>query len=292
MSTQLQVSTVQFHGQSLITIKQDLTEFVAMRPVIEGIGLSWSTQSQKLQRQRDKFGCVHMNTPSNGGMQEMLCIPLKKLNGWLFTINPEKVRPEIRETVVRYQEECFQALHDYWHEGQAVNPRIEPPSHLVPTTGNLPAVQLLQLLQRQHDETGKLIELGLTAYATATEAKATADTALNEIRELKAERDQVREALDQLPLPIVEAPTETGRMKLLKVVANIAKLSGREFQLVWNAIYDDFRIRCHIDLKARSRHDIRKRKPLDIAEDEGLIERLYAIAHEHLTRIQRIQEVA
>lgn len=170
--------------------------------------------------------------------------------------------------------------------------QAEPPSQLVPTTGNLPAVQLLQLLQRQHDETGKLIELGLTAYATATEAKATADTALNEIRELKAERDQVREALDQLPLPIVEAPTETGRMKLLKVVANIAKLSGREFQLVWNAIYDDFRIRCHIDLKARSRHDIRKRKPLDIAEDEGLIERLYAIAHEHLTRIQRIQEVA
>ncbi|EQA15102.1 putative phage antirepressor protein [Glaesserella parasuis 174] len=31
-----------------------------------------------------------MNTPTNGGMQSMLCIPLKKLNGWLFSINPEK----------------------------------------------------------------------------------------------------------------------------------------------------------------------------------------------------------
>lgn len=36
----------------------------------------------------------------------MLCLALRKLNGWLQTISPNKVKPEIREKVVQYQEEC------------------------------------------------------------------------------------------------------------------------------------------------------------------------------------------
>ncbi|MBO2700765.1 phage antirepressor N-terminal domain-containing protein [Shewanella algae] len=31
-----------------------------------------------------------MSIPSKGGIQQMLCIPLRKLNGWLFSINPAK----------------------------------------------------------------------------------------------------------------------------------------------------------------------------------------------------------
>lgn len=50
----------------------------------------------------------------------MICLPLKKLNGWLFSINPAKVRDDIRDRLVRYQEECFTALHDYWTKGAAI----------------------------------------------------------------------------------------------------------------------------------------------------------------------------
>jgi hypothetical protein len=53
----------------------------------------------------------------------MGCLPLKKLNGWLFSINPEKVRADIRDKLIQYQEECFTVLHDYWTKGQSVNPR-------------------------------------------------------------------------------------------------------------------------------------------------------------------------
>ena len=52
-------------------------------------------------------------------------MPLKKLNGWLFSINPEKVRADLREKVIQYQEECFEALYNYWHFGKAertINP--------------------------------------------------------------------------------------------------------------------------------------------------------------------------
>lgn len=111
---------VPFQGTPIPTVSQDDEVFVAMKPVVEGMGLAWQSQAQKLVTQRKKWGCHDIVIPSAGGPQEMLCIPLKKLNGWLFSINPEKVRAAIRETVLRYQEECFTALHDYWFHGVAV----------------------------------------------------------------------------------------------------------------------------------------------------------------------------
>ncbi|TKI02882.1 hypothetical protein FCN80_23505 [Martelella alba] len=110
---------VMFNGNKLTTIRDNGTEFVAMRPIVEGIGLNWKTQYRKLTSQKEKFGCGHMTIPSSGGPQQMLCMPLRKLNGWLFSINPAKVKIAIRERLVAYQEECFKALHDYWVNGFA-----------------------------------------------------------------------------------------------------------------------------------------------------------------------------
>lgn len=57
---------------------------------------------------------------ADGKLRKLLCLPLKKLNGWLFSINPEKVRADIRDKLIKYQEECFTVLHDYWTKGVAV----------------------------------------------------------------------------------------------------------------------------------------------------------------------------
>lgn len=111
-------SAVQFHGQPIITAMVAGVAYVAMKPIVENLGMSWSTQLRKLQSQKDKYGYAHMNIPSQGGIQEMLCLPLKKLNGWLFSINPEKVKESIRNKLVAYQEECFSVLHEYWSKGE------------------------------------------------------------------------------------------------------------------------------------------------------------------------------
>lgn len=75
-------------------------------------------------KQISKFNCVHMNmVAADGKLRKLLCLPLKKLNGWLFSINPEKVRADIRDKLIQYQEECFSVLHDYWTKGYVVNPR-------------------------------------------------------------------------------------------------------------------------------------------------------------------------
>ncbi|CNJ18847.1 phage antirepressor [Yersinia aldovae] len=116
-------TAVQFHGQPIVTAMVAGVAYVAMRPIVENIGIDWSGQMAKLKNQRDKFGCRDISTPSKGGVQKMLCIPLRKLNGWLFSINPEKVRADIRDKLIQYQEECFAVLHEYWTKGLVVNPR-------------------------------------------------------------------------------------------------------------------------------------------------------------------------
>ncbi|EFO9431880.1 TPA: phage antirepressor Ant [Escherichia coli] len=117
-------SYVPFNGQQIITAMAAGVAYVAMKPIVENLGMSWGTQQQKLMKQLDKFNCIHMNmVAADGKLRKLLCLPLKKLNGWLFSINPKKVRADIRDKLIQYQEECFTVLHDYWAKGKAENAR-------------------------------------------------------------------------------------------------------------------------------------------------------------------------
>ncbi|MDA6116114.1 phage antirepressor Ant [Escherichia coli] len=117
-------SYVPFNGQQIITAMAAGVAYVAMKPIVENLGMSWGTQQQKLMKQLDKFNCIHMNmVAADGKLRKLLCLPLKKLNGWLFSINPKKVRADIRDKLIQYQEECFTVLHDYWTKGKAENAR-------------------------------------------------------------------------------------------------------------------------------------------------------------------------
>ncbi|HEJ8309872.1 TPA: phage antirepressor N-terminal domain-containing protein [Klebsiella michiganensis] len=115
---------VPFNGQQVLTAMAAGIAYVAMKPIVENLGMSWGTQQQKLMKSLEKFNCIHMNmVAADGKLRKLLCLPLKKLNGWLFSINPEKVRADIRDKLIQYQDECFTVLHDYWTKGKAENPR-------------------------------------------------------------------------------------------------------------------------------------------------------------------------
>ena len=116
------IVSIDFYDKRLTAIKKDDETYVAMKPIVEGIGLDWKSQHQKLVTNASKFSCGDITTTGKDNKQyQMLCIPLKKLNGYLFSINPEKVREDIKYKVVLYQEECFKALYDYFNNGYALN---------------------------------------------------------------------------------------------------------------------------------------------------------------------------
>ena len=117
MSGSISTINVLFHGDSLSVINYNGRPYVPMRPVVEGMGLAWQSQLEKLKKRFSK-GVTEIVIPSKGGEQSMLCLALRKLAGWLHTISPNKVKPEIRDKVIRYQEECDDVLYEYWTTGE------------------------------------------------------------------------------------------------------------------------------------------------------------------------------
>lgn len=46
----------------------------------------------------------------------MLFLELDYLNGWLFGIDANRVKPELRQRVIDYQRECYKVLADYFSQ--------------------------------------------------------------------------------------------------------------------------------------------------------------------------------
>lgn len=109
-----QLTTVDFHGAKLIALRGETPAdtLVAMKPVVEGMGLSWAAQFVKIQAHPVlSQGIANIAIPSNGGLQEMTALPLSRLSFWLATIQPNKVpNLETRAKVIAYQTECADVL--------------------------------------------------------------------------------------------------------------------------------------------------------------------------------------
>lgn len=117
-----QLVTVPFHGDGLVTFEANGEPHVAMRRIVENLGMSWGGQREKLQAQAEKFSCADIRTAgADGKAYDMLAMPVKKLPLWLATINPNKIPDPVRRAKVElYQSESAVALHDYWTKGVAV----------------------------------------------------------------------------------------------------------------------------------------------------------------------------
>lgn len=126
ITTAVPTINVPFHGSELYVVSHNGEPYTPMKPIVEGMGMDWMGQYTKL-KQRFSKGIEEISIPTAGGMQKMICLALRKLAAWLNTISPNKVRPEIRERVIRYQEECDDVLYEYWTKGQVTNPRSMEP---------------------------------------------------------------------------------------------------------------------------------------------------------------------
>lgn len=131
-----EVARVPFHGMDILTIKENDEIYVAMRDVCNGLGVDWSAQRQRIMRHEVLSTCVVKMTtqvfddyqkigahPGDNQQREILTLPIQYLNGWLMTINTNKVKESIRESLIDYQRECYKVLHNYWTKGIAINPR-------------------------------------------------------------------------------------------------------------------------------------------------------------------------
>ena len=108
--------TVPFYGHDLIAIRLPDGRIAAvLRWLCESLKLDARGQQQRIERKtalRNGLVWVRVDTP--GGPQEMPAVTLKVLPGWLFTIDENRVKPEARSDLIRFQEECTEVLADHF----------------------------------------------------------------------------------------------------------------------------------------------------------------------------------
>lgn len=118
-----EITFVNFHGNAIPTVLYNGEPHVSVREVCDQAGLDWSAQLQRIKRDEILNATVVMITTvaQDGKEREMVTLPLEMFNGWLFGIDANRVKPDLKATVLEYQRECFKVLYNHWH-GKGVSP--------------------------------------------------------------------------------------------------------------------------------------------------------------------------
>lgn len=112
---------VNFQGNDIYGYRLQGVVFVALKPIVEAMGLAWHGQLERVKRDPILAEGIRMiRIPLHkGGPQDALCLSLDLLNGWLFKIDTRRIKDSgIRERVQTYQRECYSVLSRYFLAGK------------------------------------------------------------------------------------------------------------------------------------------------------------------------------
>ena len=115
MNMVAQPQTVFFHNTQLSIVEYNNQPYVPMKLVVEGMGLDWKSQYRKIAKKfKTCMGKMTIQLFGDSQSREVVMLPLRKLPAWLYSVEPNKVKPELRDTVIKYQEECDDVLWNHW----------------------------------------------------------------------------------------------------------------------------------------------------------------------------------
>ena len=261
----MKTAIVEFNGKGLITAKNENTGdvFVAMKPLVESIGLEWKRQFRKLQ-ENERYGLMYTTFNTNGGAQEMLALNIKHLPAYLNSINVNKVREDLRPAIIAFQDECFIAINNYWNNGIAVNPRME-----IPTDPIQAQMMMIRAQMNAFDE----------MYALQLQQAQKLNTIESKVNEIIEAKEIAQAEMLALPKPDKKAKECTVRKNVSKIVNVHCQEMHKLQQEAYTDLYREFRYRYGIDVNARMEKGKFKTK-LDCVESLGMMDDLYALAYE------------
>lgn len=192
---------VEFQGDQLLTIFDGETIRVAMKPLVELLGIAWPRQFQKMREDPVLSKGVTLTViPSERGAQQTVTLPIDLMQGWLFKLNPDKVAPEARDRVIAYQRECYQVLHDYWVRGAAVNPRLVQAG----AAGVQDVIRLLDAIKRESTLAGRTVLYHMLDQACA--ARGIATPALDDLTPMAREDEAAAALLARIDAMLTDRP--------------------------------------------------------------------------------------
>lgn len=108
---------VPFEDHQIMTVKDGDDIHVVMKPIVEALGLDWSSQLKRINRHPViSKGMVVTTIPSVSGVQEMIALKLESFHGWLLSIHPDRIANEPqRDVIIAYQERAFRVIFEHFH---------------------------------------------------------------------------------------------------------------------------------------------------------------------------------
>jgi hypothetical protein len=242
-----------FYGDHIVAVQLENGDvYVPVRQMCELLGVGYQGQIDRirrdpvLQKYEQPIVVSREGEGRSGGAQETNCLLLKYVPGWLFGIQASRVREEVRERLLHYQEEVYDVIWQAFRDEVEIAP---PPDHMTAPLDDLAMIE----------------QLGLAIYRLARQQRAmearldTVEDAVWTVDErTRAELDSLRKQLGSLELRL--APAERSRhiseqqavelSQAVKLVAMaLGKQSGRnEFGAVYSELYRRFGITSYRNL--------------------------------------------
>lgn len=134
----VQQRQVDFYGDEIVAVVVDEGEqpqvYVPLRPIVEYLGLNWSGQFRRVKDDEVLADVVRsvrvIQTEVGVGSRTLLCLPLEYLSGWLFGIEARRVKPELKEKILRYRRECYRVLAQAFQADALAAERMRSPVDL------------------------------------------------------------------------------------------------------------------------------------------------------------------
>ena len=125
MGNQLVTIPVPGTSNPIMAVQHDGTEWAAVRPICDALGIDSKSQRAKLHGKNWATGVIITSVGADGKQREMFMVDRRTLTMWLATIDTNRVSEAARPTLEAYQLEAANALDAYFHKGGAINPRAE-----------------------------------------------------------------------------------------------------------------------------------------------------------------------
>jgi hypothetical protein len=223
--------------------------YVPLRTLTEYLGLEWSSQYRRVQRDSVLTRSIRTLTVhgADGKLREMVCLPLDKLPGWLFGITVNKIRAELAPKLERYREECFKVL---WREFQSDLAQRQHSSQ--PTLSRSPLAQvremglaIAQLAEQQMALEGRVEYIDGTVIVLSTRVDRTderLDRAAQIVGQLQQRLGTVERKLEPGAHVTDEQAAEiSNRVKALAQLLSQHDPSKNHYQAIFGELYRRFR---------------------------------------------------
>lgn len=243
--TPIEQKLVTFYDDQITAVQVEGGEvYVPIRPICTLLGVDWNGQRRRINRDpvlsaESRTVDVTSTEGERRVTRKLVCLPLKYLNGWLFGMNPDRVKESVREPLIRYQRECYQVLSDAFLENKVTH---------------RPSIDIDELLNQSDDPTAIAYRHAMAIANLAREQmlmKATFEAQAESISDLDR-RVQILEANTGDSSRYI---TNSQAMQVSQAVRAVAlelgkQTGGNEFGGVWGEVYRQFQVQSYLKLPA------------------------------------------